>query len=631
MKLTFLLLALIFHGGYAASSYLKLNSDQLHVNMLSKQLSSLKDIRRCVIYVENDAKSTKVSELLLSKIAKDMSIVILSCKLSSLSVKFPRIEFNKRNNSKYCKCREQTRILNFATQNTLFVYVYAPAGDDKPAPDGLALLYKAIAMSTSLPKLLLVAVTRSTLHRHYRTTFASLANDGIVDAQVLEISDLKSKRKIKGHSHRFTVHTCNPFSKVCKSGKLTRGVRWFESKPLSNIHGHTIESSYKGRFEKSQKLRTNRISNRREFIEVDRLGETNEVAMFMQTTMNFTFQRVNSSHGGAHFHFPMKNVFVVYRNSQIYLRPIEFNVKQLYTPVINDLVSQASAINFGLHFVLLGAALLMLYIFSVFGTFDKRLWAPMSIVRSLLGLTNSQNPKSNGERALYYLVIVCGFFFAIEMSQGVTDFLVPEEVERKFDNFDDLRNNNLTIILMRGPRQRGLFREFGQYKNAWETSRVNCTVCKRTSYSDSVKEMQLINEMMHHKNTCVSVSFSPNNVKKYGPSVRLDFEVLGRRSCLTEEVCIVSYFLQPYSPFYERLSSLYWQFKEKGFDNFHLLKYNVLANLSNYRILYSSQLVEQREEHDIAETSIVPLLIVFLVTGLTFALIALFEEILLHL
>lgn len=219
-----------------------------------------------------------------------------------------------------------------------------------------------------------------------------------------------------------------------------------------------------------------------------------------------------------------------------------------------------------------------------------------------------------------------GFFFSSDVVEGLTSVFIPIENEKEFRTIKDFVDNGITLHLIDDPHKTKRYCTNVKIEyNSILDSNVSYCVKETVARDDFFRVEKLAN-------TSISVSDSPYSSGKVDQTtIKLGGKIVYRRTSIYETMYELTYPLMVFSPFYERLSHLYWRFQEIGLDNLWPVKrhYN-LPSLSNDKDL--EPLIHADEEWKCAfETSQIQVSLYVFSIGNGLALLALTVELILHL
>lgn len=584
----------------------KEHSNRLPANRLINQLSKLEGFKTCNLYIDKNVKSSKMTDLLQKQLAKMFPTTTIGKKNLQIS-KFKRKPFSKMINSRK---REQRGLLNSASGNSIFIAVVGWVAKYPTFLSNLSNAYFTLALPSSIPKVLVISVTKK--KRVYRRVFKYLTSAGIIDVEILEIS--RRNRKVRGYLKRdsvsLTLHKCNPFLKSLKKRALGRNVKWFEDK-FRNLNGLKLRTrnegevySYKVFGKKTVKAYTG--------------GPKSLLATHFMTSMNMSFKIVGSNDDCDLILIddPLIGDSAFYPR----LKPFMLVTSQLYTPIIYDSQFCTNVDYFYFYLLMTLLTLLLLRVCCTIGRFDRRTWSSYEVLKMLFGLSNSRNPLLFIESALFCLISLCGICVANFFSETVTDSLVPVEEERVFHTFADLRDNNVTLYLQFEPGT-------VQMESRHENPIISSNVSYQVESDNAIRMRFLMVKMLNSKNMSIAM-VEMSKFALYDSKVVSNGKVLARRSDMREYSYVTSFLILEYSPYFERLSDLYWRFEECGFSIWSKIV-EMYAHYYVERDLERSVLKNQRSDEDFESlddfTSRACLYVLFF--GVTASLVALLAEI----
>lgn len=610
LKVIVLLIALFPH--IALLKTVKKSTIRQSLNRLSNQLARVKGFKTCNLFIDRSVKRSQTTDMLQSQLTKMFPIVSMGKRKFQIS-KYRRTRFTEMIN---WRKREQKGLLNCASGNAILIAVVGWMKKQPPSLSKVRSVYYTLAQQASIPKMLVICMTRK--KQVYKRVFNSFTYTGIIDVDILEISE--AKRNVKGFLRRkytdFTVHKHNPFLKSNKKQALSKNVTWFQPK-CKNLNAFKLRN---GKTPEAP----DKMLWRGKLIEMYHDGPRSNLGLHFMASMNMTFKYTSSSSPEFDFYFEWR---FLTRNALDYtwLKSYELEKSHLYTPVIYD-----SQFKFNFNYLLFYIAavvltLLLLQLCCVFGNFDRRTWSPYEVVKMLFGYSNPRRPNIIIESSLFCLISLGGVCIANFFAEAMTDMLVPVEEERSFNTFVDLRESNITLYLCSKPAAEDEVMHI-KYENAIILSNVSYQV-----EQDWVKRMvSMVKKMQRCNNISISVQLR-NKWELYGTNIAINGKIFARRSNLIEYCHIFSYPVQDFSPYYERMSDLYWRFNECGFSVHNKLAVQVARNYIGEELDETFQdnasFEEDSEAIDNLRTDI---LLYVLLLGVTASLLVLFAELVLY-
>lgn len=508
----------------------KLTADKSMAIELAKQLSRLPDVKSCIL-----VKHHHTPEVLSSNMAKHLPVILLA------TFKYANWPMYSANDLFAIAKVKRDDCLNVASGDKVLVSM---------EHQDFYKLYKFIAAPNNLPKVLLVSTTWKPL-ASYKHQFKRLLRLRIINVDVLEISRLK-----------YTIHSYNPFSGVYRKSKFStiNSNNWFQCNKLNNLHAYTLKTSNFDKYYCPREF----YRHRKETFRVYFIGSKSLIALYVKQSMNFTLKRLPDDHPSIDLFFTSYLMSVPYDSQHTYLKPIHFKVTRIYTPIAHDKYYDSMRFTEVLfNTATIAWIIVMLHLCKRVGYLDEATWSPLSVLIVLLGLTG-QSPRLKGplQHALLCLMLVTGIFFATQLSNLVTDALVPGELERSFNCFEDLKSNNVTLWLTEAP---------GKSNNsAIVKSGVNYEV-----HGDrcAAYQEQMMQRVAGRGDIAITIIFNVYFTEIYGNTVVREGKVVARKSQMIEGMTLTSYKVKNFSPFVEKFSDLYWRFEECGFDLLHKYKY----------------------------------------------------------
>lgn len=350
-------------------------------------------------------------------------------------------------------------------------------------------------------------------------------------------------------------------------------------------------------------------------------GENSDLAIHWKTRMNATFldKRIGSETND--IHFPFKSLIAYNRSS--YVKPIMWITYEIYVPVINDSHYQLDANGLLAYFFTTLMIILLLKACKMLGNLNDRTWAPLIAIKMLLGLENPQNPVGFGESLLFLFISIAGIFFSNEFYESVTCILIPIKVERKLQTFEDLKANNITVMLEQDPT------DMRAYGGQAADSLILMSKINYEKAHAIKRYTEGVTEMVRFQNKSVSIAKGLEcTTSNFDSTIYALGKPRAKTSSMIEYTKLLTYYVDNFSPFNERISDLLWRFYECGFSFGAGYKQAAFVLYEKYRDkeIYD----ETRLEHDDIEDdfTITYLLVFILVCGSTLSIVLLLCEIL---
>lgn len=541
---------------FAISSRRSNNADDSSLSMLVGQLKNLEGVSKCNMFIDKHIQCKMVQRLLVLLTKSLPTVSMKKCK----SLKWRRYE---RTNfyegfKHYGKCREDVRLFNYPTKNSIFIYIF-PINNDGRFIEYVQFfwnLYKSLACPTSTPKVLFITTTKFKI-----PSYASLFHVFPEESMNLELLDISSRghaskkqtRWFNNTSHRFTVHKWNGFSKRYRLHHLSKSSLWFQEK-YSNLHKFKLSAKVY-----SQMVRRYDYLNKRT-VSYDLTGLNSRLSKYLKASMNFTWICANRYNFG----FPEGTL----SPGICSLNPCLAQVHYFYTPLIYDVDLEVDISSFLICFALLFVVLFLLHIQTSLGRFDSRTWSPLITVNMLLGMNSPYNPQLITESLLFIMLSICGIFCANDIYEALASLIVPLSTERTFFTLQDLKTSDIALILSGIPaelQESSLSEENGKVARFIISDEIQKSHIKCTLLSDrDQRELKEMHKLVHLKNISISIADKITD-QLYGSVVKVNGQVIARRSRVSEYFRVVSFEISSFLVLKERLSMSYWQFIEHGF------------------------------------------------------------------
>lgn len=541
----------------------QITNDELNNNckLLASALANVRGIHKCYIFVERHIKNRAIDQLIV-----ELAKVIPTLPIKNINKKFKASRYRSKPDAlkgikSYSISREQKGLINRATANTVFIYVFA---DNTPNSLDRNLRYCQLLLSqpSNNPKILLVHITKiirkplyyQQIHRYVFQKYQML------DVDIVELLQPAKKRRAKRYlsknrqsRHGFTIYQCNPLN--CRHKKHRRPnkhIKWFQTRAI-NLHGHVIfinhvpYTALRGRMIKTILYDKNLINEKSRFGEI------------LKRTMNFTY-KYSSDLKSQDLGFPEQPV--VDYDGIICLKANSPQTSYICTPIINDQHFTVNLINFVICFPLILLFAFLMKPFAKFSGFEPKTWSFLAVFKMLIGLDNPTGvTHSFMESTLFVLISITGIFFSNEFSEAAMSILNPITIERQFNNWQDLQASNLTVYIMYKPKTNTTHRL--HMENVILESKVDYRV------SDDINDIiALTTKMFYSSNIAQYQAEGPSFAPNLGSTISVDGRILAKRSGVSEYSWVVSYRVKDYSCYLERMSDVYWRFGEVGFHNY---------------------------------------------------------------
>lgn len=83
--------------------------------------------------------------------------------------------------------------------------------------------------------------------------------------------------------------------------------------------------------------------------------------------------------------------------------------------------------------------------------YDQQTWQFLAIIEMIIGNGNPRGPVQSSEYAALVFFLAIGFFFEANPTSGLTSTMIISETEKSIQSFEDLRKNNITVLLSNHP------------------------------------------------------------------------------------------------------------------------------------------------------------------------------------
>lgn len=594
------------------------NSDMIRLQMLSEQLTSLKGVSKCTLFIDKHIKCDVIEKLqkLISR-----SVPLTSMKSKSISWSRCERKLIYESVRYFGNFREQRSLLNYPSANALFIYVFSHDVDKtfKEFNDRWIFhVYLRLSCATTLPKVLVINLARKTAKVYKRKVFSDIGVL-LLDLDVLEISNgdhvPRNGKKLRAEPMKFRLHQVNPFTKSYKRQKLSKGTKWFENRH-SNLYGYKMITSYRRR----RDLCFDRITKKT--VVLDGSGPHSELGKYLSTAVNCTFKiKKASARFSPEIDFP-ELVVMLYHIQSNFLNPCQISASYFYTPVIVDVAFENNFNGFLMCFSMVPVVLFLLHICRFLGGFDKHTWSPLYTTKMLFGLDSPYDPRFVVECALFIVISICGIFCANDFYEALMDVIVPVRSERQFYTLQDLKGGNLTLYI-----QGEASRVPGGY--VWSPpQKIAHSGLNYKLINDRVQR-ELVN--MHLMRLWQNISISVVDTAKtkyYERTITFDGRAIARQSDIAEYSLATSIGISPFNVFKDSLSKFYWYFHEHGLKHLPLQYSNCYFKLNSLMPMRGSDLLSRDTDEDIDEDPLFLLiLVIILISGLAAALAALFAEV----
>lgn len=196
---------------------------------------------------------------------------------------------------------------------------------------------------------------------------------------------------------------------------------------------------------------------------------------------------------------------------------------------------------------------------------DPVTFTPLSIVEMIFGNGNARNPITKIEIIFFYCLITIGFFFGTDLTSGLTSITFTYKNEKALESFEDLRNNNITIILSTN-RMDSVAKHIRRYiidsKVKYEIFPIKSLKVDKITIPDYFSE--LVRRTLFSKNLSFSNYFIEIIGVRFPKYILINNEQVAQVSSLKETEYIKVWFMNFFSPFVDRFSDVYWRVVETG-------------------------------------------------------------------
>lgn len=442
-----------------------------------------------------------------------------------------------------------------ATETALFVYALMP-GNRRTVYECLenllSIMYEYHVGDRQVPKVLIIAIVETKTGGWKQMLRSFFRTNGFFDINVLEILVSRQKSKSNAdmiHSHK--MYHLNPFSKKFFSSPIKKGIKWFPDK-LNNLHRYPCytftakeATLWEGR-ETDTYFRLNKIG-RDDFIKS------------LPKLLNVTLKRMSIPAPGRFNIFGKVSPLSKYFKTHIMptVKPLDQLIEVLFVPVIYD-----EEIKSDDNEVLLNVTTLLLLVVTVYlwtMAFEASPWSPLSIFGMIVMQSNSQAPVTRSQCTLFICLIAIGFFFGSELTEGLTSANIVMRKERKLENLDDLRLNNITALL----NPVGV-RYAEKHNKPFKRSGVKLDGRWRKFIHYDYFKKEVIGNLILHQNYSISTAFEEYSGVNFPRTLVDNNIVLAKRSNIVSEWRTVSLRMIFSNSYVNRVSDIYWRYVEAG-------------------------------------------------------------------
>lgn len=565
--ITFLLLHLSA-GTRAPKKSSKLNKPKDKLGFIFQDLKAQLNVKYFVVVsvIPANCKSSiqvRTLDLLIQKMTKTTAAVCFLFNHSKFARKGDKpitayvLDYYKRNMP--------------ATETARFIYVLAP-GNRKSVSilfeEILGFAYEYYVGNHSVPKLLMVAIVEKKTGEWKQRLEYLFRRKGFFDINVLEI--LIGRRKSKPNAD--VIHRCsrmyhlNPFSKQFFSSPIRKGIKWFPDK-LHNLHGYPL-------YVLTTKEVTEMWAQRKvePDIRQDSIGRTDFIKS-LPKVLNVTSKKLSRhqyifNENKVHLIIfdkmmpPRKSKYLV---PHIYpmVKPLEQLIEVMFVPVIyyEEVVESDNTV------VLTSVATLVMLVVAIYLwtlAFDINPWSPLSIFGMIVVQPNPRTPVTRFQYVLFICLIAVGFFFGSELTQGLTSSNIVVPKERKLESFNDLRENNITVLLnqavRKGRKGKG---------NGMKLTPGNVTLEPkwRQFLSNDTFKKRVIENLLLLQNYSISTAFEDHSGVHFPAKVVENNVVLAKKSNIISDWRIITLRMPRSNSYVNRVSDIYWRYFEAGLRN----------------------------------------------------------------
>lgn len=310
-----------------------------------------------------------------------------------------------------------------------------------PIVETFQLLHRIFSSASGIAKILVVAMGKDRL-RNYKRFLMNLRNKHIYNVDILQIvKDAKSRR------FNYSVIQFSPFVGTFSIKKYNKQIQFFPQ-PTKKLNGHKFYlhipcAKYIDDFKWGKDINKNTeyITIYLPYVYALELAVRNmngSLKFYKPKFISKTFP--DFYYGNNIGEFPKIDETVIYPSE---IRHVNFIVPTLYDEVQVECYSMLIA-----SLLAIIAIITIFRAWSKFFRLDPVAWHPIVIFSMIIAVPNPRNPLRFAVTTAFMILILAGFFYGSELIFGLSSGTIVQKVERRLENVDDLRENNVTLAFL---------------------------------------------------------------------------------------------------------------------------------------------------------------------------------------
>lgn len=436
---------------------------------------------------------------------------------------------------KGCCCLKSAKpiVPQLLASDRILMLVVVPIGMIKKLP--LSMLYKQFSCQESSPKVLLLVISNDRkspklawFHSHLNFLF----NSGFVNVDVVQVTPRrKVGKRFVSFDYRI-VQLDTAKNKIIANSNPNGKVTWFKDK-VNNYQARRVEvklwlnDSYANDMIYHDFLKTLSQIVNITFVPVKRRERINELWYY------YSYRYCNLLQNGTNIK--------LYKITKFFM----------IAPVIFDSEETSVADIVLLHLLSVALVIASIWIYCLVAKFEWVTWSPTVIFTLIFAGRTERVPLRGAELVVLFFTIAIGFFFAGDLTSGITASAFDRREEVPLANFKDFHEHNITVYLLNDP----LKQKSNYFYRDVIDSKIRYVVSGNETFGWFARQM------FHFKN--VSVSYRDDFLDYYLPKKFIVDNQCGFRvSSLSERADAAVITLRDRDPLVHRASDVFWRYFE---------------------------------------------------------------------
>lgn len=558
-----------------------------------------------VIY-QNQTKRKNLIHAVLRSITRFSTIVSINLRVKAK--KFQVSQMDSRGQNKAVRLKGASPYL-LAGHRTIIVIITTITNTGSVSLAMLNLLQNLLISSQSRPNVLVVNLQIgkfSSCNRFLPTIHKRMNFD-------IEILNIDADRENFNQIRSLTHHSFNRYTNAYSVKSCRNVSKWFTDKS-KNLHGYKLTIAMIIPDSRLKKLmETNKYYCRD-------IQAIYECVRRSNGTIAKVFKFVRGiRRGDFDIILPLHILMPVTFRSLSFVKPCQTKSYYMMVPVILERNVSYDFSLFLAKLVVIAAIASSLYAFCRLFGFDRQTWQFLTIMEMIIGNGNPREPVLRAEYASLVFITAVGFFFGSNLTSGLTSTMIVSETGKTIESFEDLRKNNITVLLSNDPvlSQSLIYKQILKLKMKYRYFNYH-------TFHDSKAMSDHISDTVINQNLSFTTGYFIHKCLPVN-DIFAGRKVVARVSNVREYQEVGSFYLDFFSPFTERFSDVFWRIKEGRTDR----SFRVEAKMSKrYSLVINAVLSKiHNEQNDFEAESEVHSLWSLLILGYCLAVVSLIVEI----